>query len=256
VSGSLVFEKNGAVATIRIDRPEKLNTVTPEMGREFSRIADEVNADDAVRAVLLLGTGDRAFSAGSDVGVLDEYGTNWQLRNRIDYAKAVLAIRKPVVAGIRGYAIGGGLELALASDVRYATPDARFGAGEIKLGWCGGAGETQLLPRIVGAGNALEMLLTGDMISAERALQIGLVQRIVPAEELDGAVADLAERIAANAPIAVQIVKHLVRVAQSTSLDVGLSYENDLFAYCFTTSDSDEGRAAFAAKRPPRFRGE
>jgi enoyl-CoA hydratase/carnithine racemase len=255
VSGSLVYEKSGAVATIRIDRPEKLNTVTPEMGREFSRIADEVNADDAVRVVLLLGTGERAFSAGSDVSVLDEYGTNWQLRNRIDYAKAVLAIRKPVIAGIRGYAIGGGLELALASDVRYATPEAKFGAGEIKLGWCGGAGETQLLPRIVGAGNALEMLLTGDIISAERALEIGLVQRVVPTEELDGAVMDLAERIAANAPIAVQIVKHLVRVAQSTSLDVGLSYENDLFAYCFTTSDSDEGRAAFAAKRPPQFRG-
>jgi enoyl-CoA hydratase/carnithine racemase len=255
VSGSLVYEKSGAVATIRIDRPEKLNTVTPEMGREFSRIADEVNADDAVRVVLLLGTGERAFCAGSDVSVLDEYGTNWQLRNRIDYAKAVLAIRKPVIAGIRGYAIGGGLELALASDIRYATPEAKFGAGEIKLGWCGGAGETQLLPRIVGAGNALEMLLTGDMISAERALEIGLVQRVVPTEELDGAVMDLAERIAANAPIAVQIVKHLVRVAQSTSLDVGLSYENDLFAYCFTTSDSDEGRAAFAAKRPPQFRG-
>lgn len=249
------YEREGAVATITIDRPEKLNTVTAEMGRRVSALASTINDDDSVRVAVLRGEGDRAFSAGSDVSVLDDYGTNWQLRNRTDYARAVLAIRKPVIASIRGYAIGGGLELALACDVRYATPGARFGAGEIKLGWCGGAGETQLLPRAVGSGNALEMLLTGDLISAERAAEIGLVQRVVPDEELDLAVAELAERIAANAPIATQIIKHLVRIAGSTSIDVGLAYENDLFAYCFTTADSAEGIAAFREKRQPSFEG-
>jgi len=255
VAANLTYEQDGHVATITIARPDKLNTLTPEMGRQLAEIAETINSDDSVRVAILHGTGERAFSAGSDVRVLDEYGTNWQLRNRTDYARAVLAIRKPVIASIRGYAIGGGLELALSCDVRYAAPDAQFGAGEIKLGWCGGAGETQLLPRVVGAGNALEMLLTGDLISAERALQIGLVQRVVPALELEAKVRELAERIAANAPIAVQIVKHLVRVAGSSSLDVGLSYENDLFAYCFTTSDSAEGIAAFQEKRAPDFKG-
>jgi enoyl-CoA hydratase/carnithine racemase len=251
----LRLDVDGAVGTITIDRQAKLNTITPEMGRTLTAIADEVNARAEVRVVVLRGAGDRAFSAGSDVGVLDDYGDNWSLRNRTDYVRAVLAIRKPVIASVHGYAIGGGMELALACDVRYAARDAQFGAGEIKLGWCGGAGETQILPRIVGAGNALHMLLTGDMVGADEAFRIGLVQKVVEVEELQDEVQALAERIAANAPIACQIVKHLVRVAQSTALDVGLSYENDLFAYCFTTSDSAEGRAAFAEKRPPRFEG-
>jgi enoyl-CoA hydratase len=252
----LVFNQDGFVATIRLNRPTKLNTVTPEMGRELIELTREIDADDAIRVVIIEGTGERAFSAGSDVRVMDDYGSNWQLRNRVDYARAVFGVRKPVLAAIRGYAVGGGLELALAADVRYATTDAQFGAGEIKLGWCGGAGNTQLLPRVVGTGNALELLLTGDTISAAEALRIGLVQRVVAGGELDAAIHDLAERIAHNAPIATQIVKHLVRVAQSSSLDVGLAYENDLFAYCFTTRDSAEGIDAFREKRPPSFRGE
>jgi enoyl-CoA hydratase len=246
---------DGAIATCRLNRPAKLNTLTPAMGRELFAFAERVNADDAVRVVILTGTGERAFSAGSDVKVLDDYGTNWQLRNRVDYMRAIWAIRKPVIAAIRGYAIGGGLELALASDIRLATPDARFGAGEIKLGWHGGAGNTQLLPRLVGAGNALMMLLTADLVDADDALRMGLVQEIVAPERLDERARELAGTIAGNAPIAAQIAKHLVRIAQSTSLEVGLAYENDTFAYCFTTDDAAEGRAAFAEKRPPRFTG-
>jgi enoyl-CoA hydratase len=249
------LEFDGDVATCRLNRPAKLNTMTPDMGRELFAFAERVNADEAVRVVILTGTGERAFSAGSDVKVLDDYGSNWQLRNRVDYMRAIWAIRKPVIAAIRGFAIGGGLELAMASDIRLATPDARFGAGEIKLGWHGGAGNTQLLPRLVGAGNALMMLLTADLVSAEDALRMGLVQEIVAPEELDERARELAATIAANAPIAAQLAKHLVRVAQSTSLEVGLAYENDTFAYCFTTDDAVEGRAAFAEKRPPRFTG-
>ncbi len=254
--GDVLLERDGAVATITINRPAKLNTVTPEMGHTLRRMGEELNGDDSVRAIVMRGAGDRAFSAGSDVKNLEPYGTNWQLRNRVDYCRAVYEIRKPVIAEIRGYAVGGGLELALSCDVRLATPDAQFGAGEIKLGWCGGAGNTQLLPRLVGYGKALEMLLTGEVIDATEARATGLVQRIVEADEIADAAQDLARRIAANAPIAVQIVKHLVRVSESTSLPVGLWYENDLFAYCFTTHDSEEGREAFAAKRPPVFKGE
>jgi enoyl-CoA hydratase len=252
----LQFAVDGPIATITINRPQKLNTITPEMGRSLFSIADRINEDESIRAVILTGSGDRAFSAGSDIKVLDEYGSNWQLRNRADYNRALWGVRKPMIAAIRGYAIGGGLELALTCDIRISSTTGRFAAGEIKLGWNGGAGNTQLLPRLVGYGKALQMLLTGDMIDAEEAHRTGLVDELVADEDLEAKSLDVARRMAANAPIATQIVKHLVRVAESTSLDVGLAYENDLFAYCFTTKDSQEGIAAFREKRSPEFRGE
>jgi enoyl-CoA hydratase/carnithine racemase len=251
----LLFEQDGAVATITLNRPEKLNTMTPAMGKAIIQLVTYINNEDSIRVVILTGTGSRAFSAGSDIKVLDDYGSNWQLRNRIDYARELWKIRKPVIAKIRGYCIGGGLEMALMSDIRYATPDSKFGAGEIKLGWHGGAGNTQLLPRVMSPGRALEMLLTGDIVSAAEAQDWGLVDRIFDDADIDAKVADLAARIAGNAPIASELAKHLVRVSMSTAVDVGLQYENDTFAYCFTTEDSDEGRAAFAEKRRPNFRG-
>lgn len=251
----LLFEQDGAVATITLNRPEKLNTMTPAMGKAIIQLVTYINNEESIRVVILTGTGSRAFSAGSDIKVLDDYGSNWQLRNRIDYARELWKIRKPVIAKIRGYCIGGGLEMALMSDIRYATPDSKFGAGEIKLGWHGGAGNTQLLPRVMSPGRALEMLLTGDMVSAAEARDWGLVDRIFDDADIDAKVADLAARIAGNAPIASELAKHLVRVSMSTAVDVGLQYENDTFAYCFTTEDSDEGRAAFAEKRKPDFRG-
>jgi enoyl-CoA hydratase/carnithine racemase len=255
-SEDLRYEQAGAIATITLQRPAKLNTVTAAMGRQLFAIADEVNRDDSVRVVVLAGTGDRAFSAGSDVKVLDDYGTNFQLRNRPDYCTAIWTMRKPVIASIRGYCIGGGLEMALSCDIRVASETARFGAGEIKLGWHGGAGNTQLLPRLVGYGKAMEMVLTGDLIDAAEARADGLVQRLVPDGELEATTQALAERIAANAPIAAVLAKHLVRMSESTAVDVGLRWENDLFAYCFTTKDAAEGRAAFTEKRQPVFTGE
>lgn len=251
----LTLRRNGQVVTVCLHRPGKLNTVTPAMGVALMGLVPAINDDDDVRVVVLEGAGERAFSAGSDLSVLDDYGTNWQLRNRTDYARAIWALRKPVIAKIRGYCIGGGLEMALMSDIRVSDGSARFGAGEIRLGWHGGAGNTQLLPRVVGSGKALSMLLTGDLLDATEAHRVGLVDELVDSNELDMRVADLANRIAANAPIATQLTKHLVRVAQSTSLEVGLAYENDTFAYCFTTEDAAEGQAAFLAKRAPNFRG-
>jgi enoyl-CoA hydratase len=251
-----LFSVKDNVATITLNRESKLNTMTPAMGKALLELVPYINANDEIRVVILTGTGERAFSAGSDVKVLDQYGSNWQLRNRIDYARGIWAIRKPVISKIRGYCIGGGLEMALMSDIRYASESAQFGAGEIKLGWHGGAGNTQLLPRVISTGKALEMLLTGDLISAQQAEQYGLVDQLLPANQLDAAVDDLARRIAANAPIAAQLAKHLVRVSQSTAVDIGLQYENDAFAYCFTTQDSQEGRSAFAEKRKPNFKGQ
>jgi enoyl-CoA hydratase len=252
----ILFQKDGAIATITINRPDKLNTVTAGMGRALYSIADQINQDDEVRVVIVTGVGERAFSAGSDVKTLDDYGTNWQLRNRPDYNRALWSVRKPMIAAIRGYCIGGGLEIALNCDIRIATPSARFGAGEIKLGWHGGAGNTQLLPRLVGYGKALQMLLTGELIDAAEAHRTGLVQEVVSEDQLEASVKTLAGQIARNAPIAVQLTKHLVRISESTTPEVGLAYENDLFAYCFTTKDSQEGIAAFREKREPIFRGE
>lgn len=246
--------ENG-IARLQLNRPAKLNTMTPDMGRAMFPIADALNLDDSVRVVILSGAGQKAFSAGSDVSVLDSYGSNWQLRNRIDYARAIWSIRKPVIAQIRGWCIGGGLEMALMSDIRVADSTAKLAAGEIKLGWHGGAGNTQLLPRVVGPGKATEMLLTGDPVDAQEALRTGLIDKLHQPADLEQQVTTLASRICANAPIAAQMAKHLVRVAASTSLEVGLAYENDSFAYLFTTADSNEGRAAFAEKRPPRFEG-
>ncbi len=251
----LRYRLEGQIAYLELNRPQKLNTMTPAMGRTLLELVSAINADDNVRVVILSGVGPKAFSAGSDVSVLDDYGTNWQLRNRIDYARGIWAIRKPVIAKIRGYCIGGGLEMALMSDIRYASTTTRFGAGEIKLGWHGGAGNTQLLPRVISPGRALEMLFTGDLVPAEEAAQMGLVDRVLPDEELDAAVDGLAQRICASAPIAVQLSKHLVRIAMSSSIEVGLAYENDTFTYCFTTEDAVEGRAAFAEKRAPDFKG-
>ncbi|AZI58442.1 enoyl-CoA hydratase/isomerase family protein [Nakamurella antarctica] len=245
----------GPVITITINRPQKLNTLTPAMGRALKQLVLEINENEQVRVVILKGEGERAFSAGSDVSVLDEYGTNWQLRNRTDYAREIWAIRKPVIAQIRGHCVGGGLELALLSDIRVADHTASFASGEIKLGWHGGAGNTQLLPRTIPLGGAALMLFTGDPVSAAEALRLGLVDVLVEPDQLDHTVADIAERIARNSPIAVQLTKHLIRTSQSTSLEVGLAHENDLFAYCFTTNDSQEGRAAFAERRPPNFAG-
>lgn len=255
-TGRVVVSREGAVARILLDRPAKLNAITPEMSRELFQHAAELNGDDSVRAVVVTGAGDRAFCAGSDIGRLDDHGTSWQYRNELEYPRAIWSIRKPVIAAIRGYAVGGGLEIALACDIRLATPDARFGAPEIKRGWHGSAGNTQLLPRLVGYGKAMELLLTGDLVEAGEAERIGLIERVVTADELAGEASALARRIATKAPIAVQMTKHLVRIAESTPVEVGLAYEKDAFSYTFTTADAREGKVAFTEGREPEFRGE
>ncbi len=259
VEGDLSVAKDGYVATVTINRPDKLNTMTVAMDRNMNELVHELNQDYDVRAVVITGTGSRAFSAGSDIGDLDEYGTNWEYRNRFDarkdYARAVWLIRAPVVAAIRGYCIGGGLEMACASDIRIASPGSSFGAGEIRWGWHGGSGATQLLTRAIGPGHASRMLLTGQRIDADEAYRIGLVQEIRPDDEVVPAAQALAATIASLAPIATQRTKFMVRMADNLPLEAGLLVENDSFAYCMLTEDAAEGRAAFAEKREPEFKG-
>jgi enoyl-CoA hydratase len=258
--GSIRLERDREIAILTIDRPSKLNAITVAMDHEMNAAAREVNLDHDIRAVVLTGAGERAFSVGSDIGDLAGYGDNWEYRNRFDrgedYVYAVWRIRKPVVAAIGGYAIGGGLELACASDIRLAAPESSFGAGEIRWGWHGGSGATQFLTRAIGPGHALRLLLTGDRIDGTEAYRIGLVQELHPREALMQRALDLARTIASRAPIAVQSAKNRVRIAQSSSIEVGLAYENDMFAYCMRTNDAMEGRLAFAEKRQPVFLGD
>ena len=255
----ILFEREGHVATIRLNRPDKLNAMTVEMDRMMNDLTFTINNDPDIRAVVLTGNGDRAFCAGSDITELDEYGENWEYRNRfdarMDYARAVHLIRKPVVAALFGFVIGGGLEMACASDIRLATPETQFGAGEINWGWHGGSGQTQYLTRTMGSGNAANLLLTGNRVGVDEGLRTGLVQAVHERSELDRAAGELAQSIAAKSPIAIQMTKHMIRVAQNTALDVGLTVENDSFSYCMTTDDAREGQIAFAEKRTPVFRG-
>jgi enoyl-CoA hydratase len=259
VGGDIRIEKSGFVALVTIDRPEKLNAMTVAMDEVMNEVIYEINQDDTVRSVVLTGSGGRAFSAGSDITDLDEYGSNWQYRNRFDarkdYARAVWLCRKPIIAAIDGYCLGGGLEMACASDIRIATPRSSFGASEIRWGWHGGSGQTQLLTHAIGPGHASRLLLTGDRIDGPEAHRIGLVQLLVEAEELQTSALEMATKIASLSPIAIEKTKQMVRVAQNVPLDAALLIENDSFSYCMTTEDANEGRRAFEEHRDPHFEG-
>ena len=248
-------EVTGYIAVITLNRPAKLNAVTPDMSKELTRLAHELNDDPAIRVVVLTGAGERAFCAGSDIRTLDDYGTPWEFRNRVDYCDALRELRKPIIAAINGYAFGGGLETAMICDIRLAGENAQFAASEIKLGWIGGGGMSAFLAHSAGASNAALMLLTGDPIDASRALAWGLVSEVLPQADLLPRARALAEAIASRAPIAAETAKANLRAAYTMPFDDAMRYERDLQTICFATADAAEGRAAFAEKRDARFVG-
>jgi enoyl-CoA hydratase/carnithine racemase len=237
-----------------LNRPQKLNAVTPEMADAIVSADGECNESDSIRCVILTGAGERAFCAGSDIRELDGYDTPWQFRNRPDYCDAVRALLKPTIAAVNGYAFGGGLETAMSCDIRLAAENAQFAAPEIKLGWIGGGGMAAHLRHSIGASNAALMLLTGDPVSAERALAWGLVSEVVPQAELMARARAIAAVIASRAPIAAETAKANLKAAVSMPLEKAIEYERDLQTICFATEDAAEGRAAFKEKRSPVFR--
>ena len=259
-SGAVHLAIDGTIATLTIDRPAKRNTFTVAMAGQLGEHCATIDRDEAVRAVIVTAVGPDAFCAGSDVALLDDLGSTWQGRNRAvygrDYIGPLLRLRKPVVAAIRGYCLGGGLEIAIACDIRVASETASFGTPEIRLGWHAGSGNTTILPRLIGYGNAARWILTGDRFDAAEAHRVGLVQEVVPDPELEATARAIAERLAANPPIAVQAAKHLIRMSQGTSVEQGLAWENDLYTYEMTTADSREGIAAFVGRRAPTYTGE
>jgi enoyl-CoA hydratase/carnithine racemase len=245
-------EHEGHVAIVTLNRPAKLNAVTPEMSDALVRTVEWINGSDDVRAVVMTGTG-RAFSAGSDIATLDRYATPWDFRNRTDYCDALRGARKPVIAAVNGFALGGGLETALTCDIRLASETATFAAPEIKLGWIGGGGMSPLLAHSIGASNAALMLLTGDPIDARRALAWGLVSEVLAADDLLPRARELAATIASRPPIAAETAKANLTAAFNLPLAQAVAYERELQGITFGTEDAAEGRAAFAERRPGVF---
>ncbi len=254
MSENILVARDGFVGTITINRPEKLNAMTPEMAAALVEAVTAFNKDDGIRCVILTGAGEKAFSAGSDIRTLDDYDTAWNFRNRPDYCDAIRALLKPSVAAVNGYAFGGGLETAMACDIRIAASNASFAAPEIKLGWIGGGGMAVNLAHAIGPSNAALMVMTGDPIDAATAEKWGLVSRVVPQAELMAEAMKIAQAIAARAPIAAETAKLNLRAAWELSIANSIAYERDLQAICFATEDAKEGRAAFKEKRPPVFK--
>jgi enoyl-CoA hydratase/carnithine racemase len=244
---------DGAVALVTINRPDKLNSVTPRMSATLELFATWANDAEEVRAIVLTGAGDRAFCAGSDIRTLDSYATPWDFRNRRDYCDALRALRKPIIAAVNGYAFGGGLETALTCDIRIASLHATFAAPEIKLGWVGGGGMTALLANSIGASNTALMTMTGDPIDAARALAWGLVSEVLEPDALVPRALELAATIASRPPIAAETAKANLVAAYNLPLAQAIAYERELQGITFATEDAAEGRAAFTEKRAGSF---
>jgi enoyl-CoA hydratase len=254
----LTISRDDGVATVTVRRPDKLNALNAGTVAELERAFAELAADADTRGVILTGDGEKAFVAGADIGELARMGPIDGVavsRQGQDAFRAIERLRKPVIAAVNGFALGGGLELALACHLRIASENACFGLPEVKLGIIPGYGGTARLPRLVGPGRALEMILTGEMIDAQEAARIGLVNRVVPLPELISATEHLLRRMIANGPVALALALEAVDRGQNTTLDDGLVLEANLFGLLAATEDMREGMAAFLEKRSPRFRG-
>lgn len=247
----------GPVALLELDNPP-LNLVTAELTRQLDAALDRLAADPGVRAVVVAGSGERAFCAGSDVkefeSLAGRVAEGKLLLEKLVYRK-LAELPVPTVAAIEGDALGGGLELALCCDLRVASERARLGTPEVRLGVIPGSGGTQRLPAIVGPARAKEMILVGELLGAEAAERIGLVNKVVPAGQARAAAFELAQRIAERGPLAVREAKRLVDLSRDLDLDAGLAAELDASERVFRSEDMLEGARAFFEKRPPRFSG-
>lgn len=242
------------IAEIVLNRPHKHNAVTPEMAARLQEICADVDRDDAVRILLIKGAGERAFSSGSDLNELAEYRNAWAFRNRMGYENVVRSLKKPVIAALKGWVLGGGGEIALAADIRVAGRSMKMGFPEVTRGWVGGGGASQMLPRLVGYGQAMRLLLTGEPIGADEAFRLGLVEYLVDDAEVETVAMTLCRKIAAFSPVAVQSVKSSVRMALSSSLEAGLRYEAEMNTLCFSAGDHMEGIKAFSEGRAAEFK--
>jgi len=255
---NVLYEKKGPIAYVTLNRPKVLNALSQGAWEDLRTAFEQARDDAAVLGVILTGAGDKAFIAGEDISEL-AHATSVDAEKSSRSGQAVLDLienlGKPVIAAVNGFALGGGCETAMACTIRVATEHARFGQPEVKLGIPPGAGGTQRLPRLVGKGRALQIIPSGEMISAQEAYRIGLVNEVVPAAELITRCEAILKQILANAPLAVRFALEAVNKGMETSLSAGLLLEASVFAICAGTEDKREGTAAFLEKRAAHFQG-
>jgi enoyl-CoA hydratase len=256
---TLLIEKTGSIAQITLNRPSVLNALNRQAITDLAAVMEEVRADDAIRGVILTGSGNKAFAAGSDINELSQL-TVFEAKAMAREGQALMdlieSLGKPVIAALNGYAIGVGCELALACTMRVAAEHARLSQPEVRLGLIPGFGGTQRLPRLIGRGRALQMILSGDMTDAREAYRIGLVDEIVPKDRLIERAEAIVATIATNAPLAVRYSPEAVNNGMEMTQAQGLQLEAALFAVAVSTEDLKEGTAAFLEKRKPHFTGQ
>ena len=255
---NVLYDKRAGIAYVTVNRPKALNALDTPTWTDLRSAFEDARDDVDVRGVILTGAGDRAFIAGADISEL-AHVTAYEAQQSSRFGQGVLDLienlGKPVIAAINGFALGGGCETAMACTIRIAVEAAKFGQPEVKLGLLPGGGGTQRLPRLVGKGHALQLILTGEMISAQEAYRIGLVNEIVPAAELIARAEAILKTIASNAPIAVRLSLEAANKGAETSQSEGQLLEASYFGLCAATEDKKEGTSAFLEKRAPRFQG-
>jgi enoyl-CoA hydratase len=253
------LEKSGSVATITIDRPQVLNAIRFQTMLEIQQALRDIETDESIRVVVLTGAGEKAFISGGDISIMARGQGYIETLTEVPKGQAICSeienFPKPVIARINGIALGGGTEVALSCDIRIAAETAILGLPEIKLGIIPGYGGTQRLPRLVGMGKAKELIFTGDPISAQEALNIGLVNQVVAPEQLDAAVEKICQKIAARGPVALHMAKVALNNGAQADLRTALEIEARCFSLCFGTQDRVEGMNAFLEKRKPDFKG-
>jgi len=255
---NVLYQTDNGIGMITLNRPKALNALNSELLKELNGLLDEIAQDDSVKVVVITGSGDKSFVAGADIAEMQRMSP-MEGRAFGKFGQAIFNklenIPQPVIAAVNGFALGGGCELAMACDIRIASDRAKFGQPEVSLGIVPGFGGTQRLPRLIGKGRAKELLYTADMINAEEAYRIGLVNKIVPADELLSTTKELAEKIMARAQVAVQLCKAAVNTGMDIDLESGIAYEAEVFGLCFASADQKEGMSAFVGKRKPNFTG-
>ncbi|TYL97725.1 enoyl-CoA hydratase [Bradyrhizobium rifense] len=255
---NVLYEKKGAIAYVTVNRPKVLNALNTPTWTDLHTAFEDAKADASVRGVILTGAGDKAFIAGADISELahvDAYDAEESSRFGQGVLDLIENLGKPVIGAINGFALGGGCETAMACTIRIAAEHAKFGQPEVKLGLLPGGGGTQRLPRLVGKGRALQLILTGETISAQEAYRIGLVNEVVAAGSLIDRAEAILKQIMANAPIAVKFSLDAANKGMDTSQAEGFALEASFFGICAATEDKKEGTAAFLEKRAPQFRG-
>jgi enoyl-CoA hydratase/carnithine racemase len=255
---NVLYEKKNGIAYVTLNRPKVLNALNTPTWIDLQKAFTDAKGDHAVHGVILTGAGDKAFIAGADISELahvDAYEAEESSRFGQEVLNLIENLGKPVIAAINGFALGGGCETAMACTIRIAAEHAKFGQPEVKLGLLPGGGGTQRLPRLVGKGRALQLILTGETISAQEAYRIGLVNEIVPAANLIARAEAVLKQISANAPIAVKYSLDAANKGLDTSQIEGFALEASYFGICAATEDKKEGTTAFLEKRAPQFHG-